>query len=758
MTREEALEVLENPAYLNALFSSATEGLSSEELVESAYSNLLGLDRGEAEFTNADARIDWWVGELDGGRVSSDEFASTFLNAALTSQGSLVDDEAFALNGVRAPVAVAAVQQISDDNAGEQPADAAAALAGVKADVDAVDPVDPEDPEVPGQTFTLTADADDLTGTANDDVFNAPLNLAGAQTLNTNDRLDGNGGTNTLNATLTNSINLEDVFENIQNVFIRAVGNVNPTVVNMTDIEGLEQIWNDRSTDGLTVNSIENVVTVGVIRGSGEDFTVLYANVGDAVEQNMVFDRANINNLTIANFGDAEVVNIDLVGGDSTFDSIVVTGADLEVINISGGGNLEIDDAAPLIAGVIDASSATGNLEFAVDNTAVVLPDGVEEQTVKLGSGDDVLDITNINIDADDISIDGGAGRDMIIVDGANASLTDNLLAKVKNFEVLNLDGLNQSVNWGSLTTIGYEALVLTDSAAGAVVNGLTQDADLTLVDSAAATLELNVAGASQSDDTAFGLKVIGDDQLASTFDFQVDNVQDLNVEVENTSDRATHSVSTLTITGQDADGNDTLENLTITGDEAVLFDGSGIDSLKSVDVSGISVRSSIDAGNYAANIEVGDGVTVTGSSGDDMITAGFSTVTGGEGKDTFVVADGSTDLGKFTTITDFSDGDVIDFGTNVTGVFEITEDDLGLAPGVDVKFEDFVNAAVSVSGADGDVSYFEFGGDTYLVQNSDGSNNDFLAADIIVKLVGVVDLSDLEATDPGVESTVAFA
>ncbi|MCG5526257.1 hypothetical protein LRB11_15175, partial [Ectothiorhodospira haloalkaliphila] len=160
MTRDEALEVLENFSYLNTLFSRATEGFSNQELVEAAYSNLLGLDNGEAEFTNADARINWWVAELEAGRVSSEDFATTFLASAMSSQGGLVSDEAFGLNGARAPAAVDAVQQISDANEGQQPEDAVTTLQAVKAAVDDAEvpdqpdePDEPDEPGVPGQTF-----------------------------------------------------------------------------------------------------------------------------------------------------------------------------------------------------------------------------------------------------------------------------------------------------------------------------------------------------------------------------------------------------------------------------------------------------------------------------------------------------------------------------------------------------------------------------------------------------------------------------
>lgn len=88
MTREEALEM---NAAAAALFNALTPGGSDlAELVETAYTNLLGL---EGDFSNAETRKAFWVDQLETGAVARDDFAGEFLYQAENVPDGLSDDE-----------------------------------------------------------------------------------------------------------------------------------------------------------------------------------------------------------------------------------------------------------------------------------------------------------------------------------------------------------------------------------------------------------------------------------------------------------------------------------------------------------------------------------------------------------------------------------------------------------------------------------------------------------------------------------------
>jgi len=297
---------------------------------------------------------------------------------------------------------------------------------------------------------------------------------------------------------------------------------------------------------------------------------------------------------------------------------------------------------------------------------------------------------------------------------------------------------------------IGFESIVATNANTGSVTN-LTAESDLTLVNTNAGadSITLSVAGAATNDNAELNFATVGANGNNSTFNVTVADVENLNVSTSAT-DADTFRSTELSVTSTE------LENLTVTGNEAVIFDGTGNTALKSVDVSGVTASNATD-GDLTADITVDDGVTVTGSAGDDKITFGESNeITGGAGEDVFVASIVSvTAAGAplFSTITDLkaNEDDSIEFGaagtvlstaTTGTDVNIITEADLGLAPGVNATFANFLNAASELTA--GTVSGFEFAGNTYVVQDNEGTATTFNAAtDFIVELTGSVDLTE---------------
>jgi len=72
---------------------ASSSDASNESIVRDAYSSVLGLT---GSFENAEKRVDYWVNQLDSGKVSHSDFRNVFTVSAFTSQGDLVSDAEFA--------------------------------------------------------------------------------------------------------------------------------------------------------------------------------------------------------------------------------------------------------------------------------------------------------------------------------------------------------------------------------------------------------------------------------------------------------------------------------------------------------------------------------------------------------------------------------------------------------------------------------------------------------------------------------------
>jgi S-layer protein len=118
-------------------------------------------------------------------------------------------------------------------------------------------------------------------------------------------------------------------------------------------------------------------------------------------------------------------------------------------------------------------------------------------------------------------------------------------------------------------------------------------------------------------------------------------------------------------------------------------------------------------------------------------LTAGnLAQLTGGAGVDTFVMTTILTNVNSYATIMDPLSGDKID---GAAGAFKSAVVTLG---GTAV-FADLANAAVNGSTANNDMLWFQFGGDTYIIQdNATGGATYNAAADTIIKLTGLIDLA----------------
>ena len=193
-----------------------------------------------------------------------------------------------------------------------------------------------------------------------------------------------------------------------------------------------------------------------------------------------------------------------------------------------------------------------------------------------------------------------------------------------------------------------------------------------------------------------------------------------------------------------------------LTADEATTVNISG-DAQIALTLNGSTKVETVNASANTAGVDVdltvAEGITFTGSSENDTVTLGELTLaTGGEGEDTFVVTTPSAG-NKYATIEDFnSEEDTIQFADQGTEVFN--SDAITLAS--TAVFQDYLDAAASGDAStNAQISWFQFEGDTYVaadyvddsVSGTDGGTFNG-GTDAVVKLTGLVDLSEATAAD----------
>jgi S-layer protein len=196
-------------------------------------------------------------------------------------------------------------------------------------------------------------------------------------------------------------------------------------------------------------------------------------------------------------------------------------------------------------------------------------------------------------------------------------------------------------------------------------------------------------------------------------------------------------SLATKAVTYTGGTGVDTL---TITNGQAnVITLGNGVNT-----VTAAAGNNTITGGTGVDTVTVGGGVnTITTGTGADIVT--FNAVT----------ASGNT----YSTVTDAHVGGTIVFAdsgqTSGTSTFVTANAGALLNPGTAV-FQDYLDAAAAsaAAGTNSVISWFTFGGNTYVVEdNSDGVTFQN-GVDSIVKLTGTFDLSTATFTAVPITST----
>ena len=657
-----------------------------------------------------------------------------------------------------------------------------------------------------GGTFTLTASQDALVGTAANDVFNALAVVDASGNLHDSlqgvDSINGGAGNDTLNVTLNDGVKQTPALSNVENVVLRttnaaskldlsaSTGVTSVTIANSSSTGEVDAVGAaslavknqiasvkfDGSTAtalNLTLDTVgtataSTVVDLGVVTAAKATSAAITAN-NAYVDINSTAADA----LTSATIAATGTNAIKFTDSATTLTSLTVTGTgSVDVSGVAltkvttltaGDGGVKADFTGGVLA---TATTGAGNDTLtAVGATVKTITTGAGNDTlnivtnalaatsvVDLGAGDDTVNLGAVPSAANaGFTLTGGAGTDTIglladdytTVSGYSAAN----LAKITGFEVLSITdaaGLagastTDLSKLAGLTSVAFNGVVTATSATISNVGAnatVSEGGDLVTNNGTAVISLKDATGA--SDTVNLNLNLTNALAAASSTDvassITVDGVENVNVNTSVTSTTAgvtdAKAVYTLSITNTDT----ALTNLVLKGSQAVSFTSdAAFTKLATVDASGLTAGATIDVSNAASTSAA---VTVTGSAKADVITvANNALVTGGAGNDTFKIA-ATTSGQTYSTITDASTGDVLSFGVGAAG---FTAAKLNLAS--TAVFQDYLDSATAGNATKG-VSWFQFSGNTYVVEDNNAATTFQNGADTVVKLAGLVDLS----------------
>jgi len=476
------------------------------------------------------------------------------------------------------------------------------------------------------------------------------------------------------------------------------------------------------TTLDLTLNSLNGTNT---ITDSSSGYTTLKVHTATGAS-------------TLTNVVDSAATSLSVDGNQVLTLTSAAGLSALKTITVSGTAGLTANSNLAGTLTSVDTTGTTGAVKVTIDPSLT---------SYAGGAGADTVTITTA---VPTKAIAGGAGTDTLVVNIAAATFSNpSANTNITGFEVLGL---------GALATGSYDATGFTGLTEGAVTAAVTY----TNV-AAGATLAITAApgfGTTYTLKDATGTS----DSLAMTITSGIaantvtaSGIESVSIAVTAGTSATTSSatlvdtaVKTITLTG----GAFNTFTLTNTGNTATTtVDASGFAgglTYTSVGTVAETIKGGALANTLAASTGTSLADTIIGGAGNDTITAnqGLDVLTGNGGNDTFVIV-ASANVNSYATITDANAGDVIKLvdggGTDTFSSAKIT-----LA--ATAVFQDYANAAVnSNGGAAGAISWFQYGGDTYVVENKTAATTDFInGTDLVVKLTGLIDLSTAAFFDNG--------
>jgi len=651
-----------------------------------------------------------------------------------------------------------------------------------------------------GDTLSLTAGPDSLTGTNLNDTFNALTVRADGTpdtTLSAFDSIDGGAGEDTLNIYTDSGNTLNNAFPasaNVQNVEIVNVFNSGAAVAGFADasnFEGVEQLWQIGAAAAVT--NLQASTAAGFRNTEQATLNVAAATGASSV-------TVQLDNVADTDLSDGNAVALNVDGG-TALDTVIVGGTIAAGTNDPATQQLALDvtagdDVTALTVNTavntlltitdgdddvnsIDASGSTGGVEFAGDADVTNLQTGegndrvtlntaftaaITSASVSTGAGDDVITINTTNAGTrGTVTVDAGAGDDTVIVQNLAQLSTSSVIDGGEGSNTLQTNG-------GTLVADNYTLLnnLFTNFESLVFTTASTFDASR-LSDYKSFTLEAASTVTKVADDqaliaeadleaTADGYDATDTDNIvyAGTLDITATADADVNAQAEavNLTVNATEAAATAAIL--DGDVQEATININnfvgaTAGDfRAASVTVATVDGADTLD----ALTSLTLAGNGAATVTNGvdtDLVTVDASAlntvddeGDaatgltyDSSNALAETITLGDGIDALTM--NASSVAAMDSIINFNVA--ADSDDNYIGdTLEFGATGAGAFTSLgNIEAGSFQLALIDVVGnaAASDGVVFDFGGDSYVFQSA---NNTLEDTDALIQLVGGVD------------------
>ncbi|MDR5900463.1 hypothetical protein QC823_15980, partial [Halomonas vilamensis] len=552
-----------------------------------------------------------------------------------------------------------------------------------------------------GQTFSLTQGADNPTGAAGDDTFNAFVD-AGTATFQPNlDTVDGGEGNDTLVAyglaVGAADVSLANV-TNVENLVFRATG-ASQFDMSTTD-SGSAMLKSEGSSAALDFNNIGSTdakLNVTGATGGNHQFTyttAALAGAADAVSLDVNGAQLGATQIDIDDNGGTgaiETLNVDSSTAASSFTQAFDL-ANNSTLNVTGDANLTLTGAMNAL-NTVAAGDFTGDLSIDLTGAGRILD-------VVTGSGDDTVSVTHGALvaaaGATQDSIDLGAGdADRVVVDTeASATTAATINTVVSNAEVLRFTpvaGTNQddalvADAYTNINTFEFGAYTANDDTVGLAVTGLESTDNLVFRGNitgginAGTSAEEAVTLAGASANQTANLSVGGTNAITITGG--AGNSNNNAAAAALTADTAVTKVALdvssapLTVRGGAGDGTgadgvafSNVSVMDVTGSQTLIIEG------PTAGDAGFDRAVQFNAGDYTGDITVTTATSATGDvvttgSGNDTITtlAGNDTVTAGDGNDNIVTGAGNDTIDAGAGNDQITAGAGIDSITTGTG------------------------------------------------------------------------------------------
>ena len=611
------------------------------------------------------------------------------------------------------------------------------------------------------ETFAFTPEVDTLVGTDGNDTFSGVIGyLPGETTINKYDSVDGGAGTDTVVVNATSDV------KDLQNITAKSIEQltINATYASVND---KVNSWAD--LEGITISG-----ATGVSLAAGDKVKSLTL---DGVDGAVSFTAKNLASVSLSDMASANVtlaavsatsmnVNLDDVKG--TLD----LGASVKTVILNSAGGEEVANALSLDAtaattllitgdtdmavsmdgtalSTINAQSFTGDLDLnnvAVSTSTNILT-GSGDDDIKLvdgftgkvfaGAGDDTVTL-GVSVAANAV-IDGGAGYDTIVTGKTgltevnsekDATALFGADATITNFEALTISDGSQ-VAKVDFTGLAYDTVNVMAASANMAVTFSDGNDTLGLAGSMGT---LTITGADASIDFIGKMDVTAAVSATATTKLDLDLAADAAVSIKSLDVK---DGATITVTDTGVEKAGSLEITAVSGvtTKGVTIDGSAV-ATATLDITGSDKAD-----------------TIKGGAGDDHLAGGKGAdmLYGGAGANTFKVATEGVDsvakvIAAADSIMDWAAGagnkidgaaDVAgekaygEFSVNDKGVVTFGNSSLTLDQMVNMLNDGLADTAGSV--------LFTHGSDSYVF-----SNDDATTSDILVKIAGVTNITDL--------------